>query len=164
MEQKEVSRNSFLTLLHPYLLNMIICFFSFLLQKSFGFLHNILENFHVFQCICCFQWMVCIFISIHWHLLFLGKSLYFRNNTPWIWSSDKGNGISVSKIVCVFQWCRYFIGSDPRVPKTATFLEKAKNTDPTRSFRWACLWTGMGFPLLSSSFLGIQTNRHPWNH
>lgn len=40
-------------------------------------------------------------------------------------------------------------------------MEKAKNTDPTRSFRWACLWTGMGFPLLSSSFLGIQTNRHP---
>ena len=55
MEQKEVSRNSFLTLLHPYLLNMIICFFLFPLQKSFNFPHNILENFQVFQCICCFQ-------------------------------------------------------------------------------------------------------------
>ena len=33
----------------------------------------------------------------------------------------------------VYLFYRYFIGSDPRVPKTATFLEKAKNTDPTRS-------------------------------
>ena len=40
-------------------------------------------------------------------------------------------------------------------------MEKAKNTDPTRSFRWACLWTGTGSPLLSRSFQGIQTNRHP---
>ena len=33
-------------------------------------------------------------------------------------------------------------------------MEKAKNTDPTRSFRWACLWTGMGFPLAFSLFSG----------
>ena len=55
MEQKEVSRNNFLTLLCTHLLNMIICFFLFPLQKSLGFPHNILENFQVFQCICCFQ-------------------------------------------------------------------------------------------------------------
>ena len=50
-----LSINSFLTLLCTHLLNMIICFFLFPLQKSFSFPHNILENFQIFQCICCFQ-------------------------------------------------------------------------------------------------------------
>lgn len=37
-------------------------------------------------------------------------------------------------------------------------MEKAKNTDPTQSFRWACLWTGMGFPLLAFSLFSGNSN------
>ena len=67
--------------------------------------HHILKNFQIFQCILCFQWVICIFVNIHWYFLFLGKFLYFRNYAPRIWCSDKNNCIIMFKIVCIFQRC-----------------------------------------------------------
>ena len=43
-------------------------------------------------------------------------------------------------------------------------MEKAKNTDQIRSFKWVCLWMATASPLLFLPLQEMQTNRHPSNH